>query len=145
MVQTILIILFGIAGGMAVGVQTPIISEMGQKVGFTASSFIVYMGGALLSGVLLLFQRGENIRDWPRLPWYMLISGFLGLILYQAINVTLPRVGGTLMITLIIVGELLAGIVIDHFGWLGVPLHPINIPRIAGVVVLMLGAYLISK
>jgi transporter family-2 protein len=94
---------------------------MGQKIGGTASSVIVHLSGLILSVILLVFRGGEKIRDWNTLPWYMLGAGIFGLILYQSINVTLPRLGATTMLALIIIGQLLTGVLLDTFGWLGVP------------------------
>jgi bacterial/archaeal transporter family-2 protein len=145
MLGIILVVLIGLIGGIAVGVQSPIAGAMGQRVGGTASSFIIHLSGMILSGLLLFFRGGEKIKDWHTLPWYMLGAGIFGLILYQTINVTLPRLGGTMMITLIIVGQLLAGMVIDHFGLLGVAVRPVDLTRIFGVIILLFGGYLIIK
>jgi transporter family-2 protein len=75
----------------------------------------------------------------------MLGAGIFGLILYQTINFTLPRLGGTMMIALIIIGQLLTGVVVDHFGWLGVAIRPIDPARAIGVLLLLAGGYLIAK
>jgi transporter family-2 protein len=75
----------------------------------------------------------------------MLGAGVFGVILYQTINVTLPRLGSTLMVTLIISGQLLLGVIIDHFGWLGVPIHPVSLSRIVGLLALLGGGYLIVR
>jgi transporter family-2 protein len=75
----------------------------------------------------------------------MLGSGIFGLILYLTISVTLPKLGGTLMIALIICGQLLTGLLVDHFGWFGVEVHPINLSRAAGVVLLLLAGFLVSR
>ena len=143
--QIWLVILIGLIGGVGVGLQVPIAGAMGQRVGGIASSFIIHVSGAIFSGLFLLLRGGEKIRDWTTLPWYMLIAGIFGLILYLTINVTLPRLGSTMMVSLIIVGQLMAGVVIDHFGLLGVATRPIDLPRAIGLVVLVLGAYLIAK
>jgi len=145
MLNTLLIVLIGILGGVAVGIQSPIAGAMGQRVGGTASSFIVHMSGMILSGVLLFLRGGERIRNWQTLPWYMLGAGIFGLILYQTINITLPRLGSTTMVALIIVGQLLTGVVIDHFGWFGVAVRQIDLTRLAGMLVLLAGGYLIVK
>ena len=79
----------------------------------------------ILSGVYLFMRGGEKIRDWHTLPWYMLGAGIFGLILYQAMNVTVPRLGGTMTIALIIVGQLLMGVAVDHFGLFGVAIRPV--------------------
>jgi bacterial/archaeal transporter family-2 protein len=140
-----LIILIGLIAGAAVGVQSPIAGAMGQRVGGLASSFIVHLSGMLFSLVFLFFRGGEKIQDWNRLPWYMLISGIFGVILYQCISIVLPRLGGTLMITLIIIGQLLVNVLVDHFGWMGVSVHPITLTRVGGILILLVGGYLIAR
>jgi len=140
-----LIILIGLVGGVAVGIQSPLAGAMSERVGGTASSFIVHLSGAILSGVLLFLRGGEKMRDWQTLPWYMLIAGVWGLILYLTISVTLPKLGGTMVVTLIIIGQLLVGTLIDQFGWLGVPVHEISLTRVAGILVLIAGGYLIAR
>lgn len=145
MVAYPIIILLGIIGGASVGLQSPIASGMAQRIGSMGSSFIVHMSGMLISLLFLFFRGGEKIQNWSRLPWYMLISGVFGVILYQCISIVLPRLGGTLMITLIIIGQLLVNVAIDHFGWFGVPVHPVTVTRIAGILILMAGGYLIAR
>lgn len=140
-----LVIVIGLVGGIAVGVQSVIAGDMGQRVGPTASSFIIHLSGMILSGILLVFRGGENIRDWRTLPWYMLGAGVFGLILYQTINITLPRLGSTMMIALIIIGQLVTGIIIDHFGLLGVATRHVDITRMLGVIALLIGGYLIAR
>ena len=140
-----LVLLIGLLGGVAVGIQSPIAGAIGKRVGGTASSFIVHLSGTIFSGILLMLEGGENIRDWLRLPWYMLGAGIFGLILYQTINITLPRLGSTMMIALIIVGQLVVGIIIDQFGFFGVAIRHIDLARILGVVALLAGAYLIAR
>jgi bacterial/archaeal transporter family-2 protein len=140
-----IVILIGLIAGTAVGIQSPIAGAMGTRVGGLASSFIVHFSGMVLSALFLFFRGGEKIQDWNKLPWYMLISGIFGVILYQCISVVLPRLGGTMMVTLIIIGQLLVNVLVDHFGWLGVAVHPISPTRIVGVLVLLLGGYLIAR
>jgi bacterial/archaeal transporter family-2 protein len=143
--QFILVIFIGLIAGVAVGIQGPIAGSMSQRIGASAGSFIVHLSGLILSGILVILQGGQNVRDWLRLPWYMLGAGVFGVILYQSINITLPRLGATLMVALIIIGQLSVGILVDHFGWFGVSVHPINAGRVIGVIVLLIGGYLIAR
>lgn len=145
MLEYVLVVFVGLLGGVSVGIQSPIAGAIGQKLGGTASSFVVHLSGLIFSAILLVLQGGERIRDWRTLPWYMLGAGVFGLILYQTINITLPRLGSTTMIALIIIGQLLTGIVIDHFGWFGVTARPVDLTRLIGLVVLFVGGYLITK
>jgi len=49
------------------------------------------------------------------------------------------------MLTLIIIGQLLTGIVLDTFGWLGVAARPMEATRLVGIIVLLIGGYLVVK
>lgn len=140
-----LVIVIGLIGGAAVGLQAPLAGAMAQRVGGTASSFIMHMSGAFFSAVILFIRGGERIREWQSLPWYMLTAGIFGVILYQTISVTLPRLGSTMMIILVIIGQLIVSLIVDHFGLLGVAQRSIDWTRVLGVVALVLGGYLISK
>lgn len=124
-----LVLSIGICGGAAVGIQSILAGAMRQKIGGTATSFIIHLGTMIFSGILLVLRGRENIRDWPSLPWYILGAGIFGLILYQTINITLPRVGGPMMITLIIIRQLSLGIVIDHFGLFGIVTRHFDLPH----------------
>ncbi len=145
MFEYALIIIIGLIGGMAVGFQSPISGAMGQRVGGLAGSLIVHMSGMIISGVLLFLRGGEKIKDWYTLPWYMLGAGVFGVILYLCMAVTFPRLGGTMMITLIIIGQLGVGVLVDHFGWFGATVHSLTPARLLGVAVLLAGGYLISR
>lgn len=145
MLNYLWVILTGLIGGAAVGIQTPIAGAMGQKVGGIGSSFIIHLSGMIISGIYLFIRGGEKIRNWNTLPWYMLCAGIFGVILYQTISITLPRLGSTMMVTLIITGQLVVGILIDHFGLLGVTVHHVTLSRMVGVVALLVGGFLIAR
>jgi transporter family-2 protein len=144
-IETLAIIVIGLIGGVAVGTQAPIAGVMAQRVGGASSSLIVHLGGAIASLVLLLLRRGEQIGEWRSLPWYMLGCGAFGLVLYLSLSHTVPRVGAATAITLLVVGQLLAGMVIDHFGAFGLDAQPLRADRIAAAVLLLGGAYLMVR
>ena len=145
MIETILVVAIGLIGGVAVGTQAPIAGAMGQRIGGASSSLIVHLGGAIASLLLLIARRGEHIEGWRTLPWYMLGCGAFGLVLYLSLNHTIPRVGATAAIAMLIVGQLLAGVVIDHFGAFGLATRALDPGRIAALVLLFAGAYLMVR
>lgn len=145
MLDTILTLIIGLIGGIGVGFQSPIGGAMSQKVGGTSSSFIIHLGGLVFSALLLWSRGGENIREWRTLPWYMLVSGGFGVLLFLTLSHTLPRLGAGAAITLIIVGQLLMGLLIDQFGWLGVPVRPIDPTRVVALLLLLTGGYLMVR
>ena len=145
MLETIIGVIIGLTGGIAVGIQSPLSGVMSEKVGGAASSFIIHVSGAIVSGVLLLGRGGEKIENWRILPWYMFGLGSLGVVLYLTLSYTIPKMGATSAVTLIIVGQLIMGLLLDSFGWFGLPTRPIEITRMFGVVLLLGGSYLMVK
>ncbi|MCB0197840.1 MAG: DMT family transporter [Anaerolineae bacterium] len=145
MLGIIITVLIGILGGIAVGLQAPIAGSMSQRVGGAASSFIVHLSGTIFSAILLAMRGGEQIGQWRTLPWYMLVSGGLGLVLYLTLSHTMPRLGATSAVTLIIIGQLLIGMIIDQFGLFGFPFRSVDSWRIAAAVLLVAGGYLMVR
>ena len=72
----------------------------------------------------------------------LLTAGVLGACLVFAIAWLIPQVGaGSVMITLL-AGQVIGGLVLSHYGWLGSPVQPITWTRIAGVAVMIAGVTL---
>ncbi len=142
---TIITVFVGILGGIAVGAQSAIVGTMSQRVGGAASSLIVHLSGAVLSAILLLMRGGEQIQNWRSLSWYMLGSGIFGVVLYLTLSHTLPRLGATTAIALIIIGQLVMGMVIDQFGLFGIPLRSIDGGRVMAAILLISGGYLMIR
>ena len=136
------LILIGLAGGLAVGMQGPLASIMTQRMGPLESSFIVHAGGALLSLALLLVIGGGKIAQWRSVPWYALLAGFFGLVVLSAVSYTIPRIGVAAAIVSIVAGQIVLSAVLDHFGWLGAAVRPMDAPRFLGLAVVMLGVWL---
>jgi bacterial/archaeal transporter family-2 protein len=73
----------------------------------------------------------------------LLTAGVLGACLVFAIAWLIPQVGaGSVMITLL-AGQILGGLLMSHYGWLGSPVQPVTLTRLAGVVV-MIGGVVIA-
>ncbi len=75
----------------------------------------------------------------------LLTAGILGACLVFAIAWLIPQVGaGTVMISLL-AGQVIGGMLLSHFGWLGSPLQPITLTRALGVVIMLGGVVLATK
>lgn len=145
MQSIILIILVGLAGGVAVGLQAPLASLMTQRIGVFESIFIVHLGGAMFALVPLLIIGGGRIEQWRSVPWYALCAGFFGLVVLSAVSYTIPRVGVATSIITIVAGQLAVATVLDQYGLLGAGVRPLGPARILGLAVVMLGVWLTVK
>jgi len=145
MESVLLIILVGLAGGVAVGLQGPMASMISQRLGIFESVFIVHVGGALIALIPLLFMGGGKLAQWKDLPWYTLLAGTFGLIVISSISYMIPRVGVAAAIIAVVAGQLLVSTVVDQFGWLGVMGRPLDPTRALGLAVVLLGVWLTVK
>ena len=78
-------------------------------------------------------------------PWWAWCGGVLGaLYVVTAILVT-PRLGAAALVAVTVTGQLIAALVMDHFGWLGLPPHPFSVARVLGAMLLMAGVVLMTR
>jgi transporter family-2 protein len=142
MESILLILLIGLAGGVAVGLQSPMASMLTQRLGMFESVFIVHVGGAIFALLPLLFYGGGKLAQWRSVPWYALLAGIFGLIVIGAISYMIPRTGVAGAITTIVAGQLLVSTILDQFGWLGTMARPMDPARAIGLAVVLLGVWL---
>lgn len=135
------IILIGLAGGMAIGLQGPLSSLITQKLGSLESVFIIHIGGALAALIPMLFF-GSKLGQWKSVPWYALIAGAFGLIVITAMGYMIPRIGAAGALITLLAGQLLVASLLDHYGLLGMTPRAIDLQRVIGFGVVMVGVWL---
>ena len=46
---------------------------------------------------------------------------------------------------ILLTGQIISAMVISHFGWLGSPVNPLDIMKVSGAALMILGAYLTTR
>jgi transporter family-2 protein len=139
------LIIIATIGGIAVTLQAQFMGIMDKSIGTLESVFITYGSGGLIVGIAMLISRGGNLSAWGSVPLYALTSGVLGLIIVGTIGYSTPRLGLVTAFTILVASQFIAGALLDHFGILGAELRPINLSRLAGIGVMLLGVWLIVR
>jgi transporter family-2 protein len=141
------LVLLALLGGVAVTLQGQFMGLMDHSIGTRESVFITYAGGGLVVTLVMLFLRGGNLRAAASvsIPWYAFTAGLLGLIIVGTIGYTIPRLGLTSALTLVLAGQFLLSVLIEHFGWFGAPVRPLEWPRLVGILILLLGVWLTTR
>ena len=146
--MTWLLLLFAFVAGAALPVQFSINAVLRGFVGGPAvAATISFFGGTLALIVVALVLR----ESWPlgeavaRAPGWAWVGGLLGALYVLATIIVIPRLGAATTVGLILAGQVLASIVIDHFGLIRVPVHELNIPRLAGAVLIVIGVALVQR
>jgi len=148
--RTLPLLLLAALAASAIPVQATVNGRLGQ---YLANPFLAalcsFLGGtALLTLVILITTPG-----WPSLPEgrsllsvnpLLLTGGLLGAVFVTTVLTLVPRVGPANVITATIVGQLLASVIIEHYGWLALPQHPVGWAKVAGCGLLIVGMMLIQ-
>jgi transporter family-2 protein len=139
------LIFIGLMGGVAIGLQGPFSSIIGQRLGIIEGVFIIHLGGTIAALLPLMIMGGGKLAGWNSLPWYVLSAGVLGMVVVAAIAYLIPHIGAAAAMVLIVAGQLLTGSLLDHFGALGLKVNPIDLQKAAGLLIVFLGVWLTIK
>jgi bacterial/archaeal transporter family-2 protein len=134
--------------GMALTIQVGINSTLRRGLGNPGmAAFVSFVVGALGLALYLLVLRTSlptraAIASVPSWAWF---GGLLGAFYVATTVIVGPRLGSATLLALVVLGQLLAALVIDHFGWIGFPEHPLSTLRILGAILLFGGVLLIMR
>ena len=78
-------------------------------------------------------------------PWWIWSGGALGAFFVASTIFLVPKLGATTMLALVLAGQMLTSLLLDHFGAFAFPVHPISLPRVLGVFMVAAGVVLIQK
>ncbi len=120
-----------------------LMTAVGSPVNAAFVSFAV--GTAVLGLLAVLFQTRPDMVAARALPWYAWIGGLYGVVFVIAATWGVPRLGVALTITLMVAGQLLISLILDHFGAFGAPQQPINLGRLAGVALVICGVIMVRR
>ena len=132
--------------GFLLAVQPLLNARVGGTLGHPVYGALLSVALSTLTLALLaLVMRlpWPQVRGLPHLPSWTLIGGVIGAFVVLSALLATPRLGAATTVALFIAGQLTAAIAIDHFGWLGVPRHAIDLPRALGVACLVAGVALV--
>ncbi len=139
---------FGLLGGAALAVQVGVNNGLRERLGQPVPAAIL----SFATGTLALVAYGLAARSpWPsgsglsKGPWWVWLGGTLGACYIMAAVTYAPKLGASGWLAVVVTGQILASVALDHFGLVGFAVHRVNLPRVGGVVLLLAGAWVILK
>ncbi|MGQ1889661.1 DMT family transporter [Thermophagus sp. OGC60D27] len=111
------------------------------------ASLTNFMVGSVVLIFLNIFLRTSipSLHEVKSIPWYLFLGGAIGAMFVTSVVLLIPRIGVTTMLAASIAGQLIVAAVIDHYGFFNVAVHPVSLSRIAGILMLILGIFLIQR
>lgn len=134
-------------GGAFMAVQAPTNALIGKATASPIAAALISfaVGTIALAGIL---AAGGWVRVTPELkslPWYAWLGGLYGAFFVAVAAFGAPRIGVGALLTAAVAGQLVAALLLDHFGLLGLEKHPVNIARIAGLALVFVGAAIVRR
>ena len=75
----------------------------------------------------------------------LLTAGLMGASLVFAIAWLIPQIGAGPMTFALLAGQIVGGMVLSHFGWLGSPLQQVSMTNALGALVMLVGVFLATR
>ena len=119
---------------------------MRSALGSPAWAGVVSYAGGLLTMIVVVIALGERVPSLTALagaPWWAWTAGILGGVFILLSILLLPSLGAATLIALIVAGQMLATVTLDHFGAFGLEQHPVSTARLIGAALLIAGVVLI--
>jgi transporter family-2 protein len=146
--QLLLYMLAAMLVGMMVAAQPPMNAILARAVGsaYAATAVAIFIAFSMAMILHLVTGTGEISRQTlSQAPWWVYLSAIAG-VAFVVSGVTIAPVTGALVFFVcIIAGQLLGSMLADHFGAFGLQVREISLPRVLGLVLVLVGAVLVSR
>ncbi len=138
------VVVITLIGGLAGALQSQFLGVMEGRIGTLGSTFVTYAGGGLAIAILMAVFQGSRISEIRQLPWWLLTSGLMGLVVVATLGVAVSRLGLGAGLTLYTGASLMMAAGIEHFGWFA-GARPIDGPRVLGIALVVFGTWLVVR
>lgn len=148
MAKSLLPLLLAFSAGCAIVIQQALNANLRFALSSAAwSGFMSYLVGLVCMAVFVVAMRDSlpTAAVAARIPWWAWSGGLFGAIFIVLAVLLVPQLGAATFIALLVAGQMVASVAFDHYGWLGLAQKPIDLTRLAGVVLLVAGVVLIRR
>lgn len=145
--MTIHLYLIGILMGAVLSIYVPMISQSARIMGAAVMGNVPFFFVAFVSSVLIALaagQRADAFRKIADVPVWLHLAGIMSAGVIIGLAFLVPRIGTGPLFVLLVTGQILAGLIINQFGLLGVPAQPMTLTVATGAVLVIAGAALVT-
>src|SRR5438477_10931585 len=139
---------FAFVAGAFITIQAGSNSQLKKSLGVPMLALIVnYLLGISCIALYMLLKR-EPVPAMERAaeaPWWSWTGGMFGALYGIAAVLLASQMGAATLTALVVTGQLICSVLLDHFGWVGFEVHPASVWRILGCGLMVLGLFLIAK
>jgi len=133
--------------GVILPLQAGINTKLGKAVSSPAmASLLSFMVGLLAMLVyIIVTQQSYSLKGLKDAPPHAWLGGILGAFYVTVIILAFPKIGPGLTFGLVVAGQLLLSIIMEHYQIMGAHHHPVSIGRVLGMLMIIGGVLVIKK
>jgi transporter family-2 protein len=111
------------------------------------TGLMVFIVGLIGMTLFLLISRTSlpSSSQLAAAPSYGYLGGIIVATYVVMITILVPRIGVGTAIALIVTGQIICAVIIDHFGLFNVQVRTVDVSRITGVLLMIGGIYLVMR
>jgi len=128
---------FSLLSGVLIAVMIAINGELAALYGLHWATVFIHASGLVLIGLLVLIKRERPFATWH--PWFFYIGGAIGVLNTVFNNFAFGRISVSAILALVLLGQSIAGLIIDHYGLWGMPKHLFSRGNLVGLVLMLFG------
>jgi transporter family-2 protein len=129
--------LLSLLAGVLISVMVVFNGGLNARAGHLAALVVIHLVGTLGIAIAMLLKK-ERPRV-ARLPLYLYIGGFIGVMTTVFNNLAFGHISVSAMMALGLLGESLSGLAADHYGILGLPRRPFRPEKLWGIALTLIG------
>lgn len=144
----ILFYLLPVFAGVAITIQSGVNSQLRTSIQHPLmAAFISFVVGTIALAILLIFSKETipGLSQYSSVNWYKYTGGLLGAFVVTVTLISVAQIGAGNMFVLIVAGQLVTAVLMDHFGVLGMKPNPVSMQKFFGICLLVAGAWLVNK
>ena len=130
-------------GGMAIAAQSSINGSLSMRTDVVTTAWLTNVVASIILLLLVVFFEPPQAQTMFSVPTWQLAGALFGSFSMVAIVIAVPRIGTAATIVGIIAGQIVMGLMVDHFGWFGNTQILLDYKRIAAITLLAGALYLI--
>jgi transporter family-2 protein len=146
--HTTIFALLAVGAGACIAIQASANGDFRKSLGDNPlfAAFFSICGTSLTAIVAMLLLRPPipSAASLREAPWWNWIGGPLGALIVLAGAALTARLGAALFIALVVGGQLISSLVLDHFGLLGLNAQPVTPGRLLGAALVVAGVLCIK-
>ncbi len=138
-----LLMALGVLAGAVSSAQTTINGRLGVVLDSALSaSFVSFAVGTVCLVVITAITRPRLDRGAIRSqqpPWWLISGGFIGALFVLGNTIGAPVLGTSLTVSVVLLGQIISSLCVDHFGALGTARRPVTARKLVGAAVVLAG------